>query len=115
MVLLVGRSYHEMIWLPDGNEVPDRKKHMIYSPKLVLMFACNPHGFQVVDSMLFHDIPKGEMFTAVYYIRNLLTEIVARRGVERSERRLVKDADNARPHTAKVRRTFWDHNFLRIA
>jgi hypothetical protein len=64
-----------MIWLSDGDEIPDRQKHMIQSPKLMLTFVWNPHGFQVVDT-----IPKGEIFTAAYSIRNILTEIVARRG-----------------------------------
>jgi transposase len=59
-------------------------------------------------------MPKGEMFTAAYYIRNILTEIVARRG-ERGERSLVMHADNARPHTAKVTRALCDDKFLRIA
>jgi hypothetical protein len=51
MVLLVHRSDHEMIWLPDGDEVLDPKKHMIQSPKLMLTFVWNPHRFQVVDAM----------------------------------------------------------------
>jgi hypothetical protein len=50
--------------------------------------------------MLFHAMPKGEMLTAAYYIGNILTEIVARRG-ERRERIFVMHPDNARPHTAK--------------
>jgi hypothetical protein len=77
-----------MIWLPDEDEIPDRKKHEIQSPKLMLTFVRNPHGFQVVDimpchAMPCHAMPKGEMFTDAYYIRKILTEIVARRGVER--------------------------------
>jgi hypothetical protein len=79
MVLLVERSDHEMIWLPDGDEVPDQEKHMIQSPKLILTFVCDPHGFQVVGAM-----PKGKMFTAAYYVRRILTEIVAGCGVERA-------------------------------
>jgi hypothetical protein len=54
------------------------------------------------------------MHRAAYYIRNILTDIVARRG-ERGERRLVVHANNARLHTAKVTRAFYDDNFLRIA
>jgi hypothetical protein len=49
----------------------------------MLTFVWNPHGFQVVDAMPYHTIPKGEMFTAAYDIRNILSEIVARRGVGR--------------------------------
>jgi hypothetical protein len=48
---------------------------MSQSPKLRLTFVWNLHGFQVVDAM-----PKREIFTAAYYVRNILTEIVARRG-----------------------------------
>jgi hypothetical protein len=62
--------------------VPDREKCMIQSPKLTVMFVWNPHGFQVVDA-----IPKGEMFTGTYSIQNILIEIVARREMERDERR----------------------------
>jgi hypothetical protein len=98
-----------MIWLQDGDEIPDWEKHMIQSQKLMLTFFWNSYGFQVVDAM-----PKGEMFTAAYYIRNILTAIVACRG-ERGERRLVVHAENARPHTAKVTRAFYDGNFMRIA
>jgi hypothetical protein len=61
MVLLVDRSDHEMIWLPDGDNVVDQKKHITQSPKLMLQFVWNPYGLQVVDAM-----PKGEMFTAGY-------------------------------------------------
>jgi hypothetical protein len=64
-----------MIWLPDREEVLDREKHMIQSQKLMLTFLWNPHGFQIVDTM-----PKGEIFMAAYYVRNILAEIVARGG-----------------------------------
>jgi hypothetical protein len=80
MVLLVDRSDHEMIWLPDGDEAPDQEKHMIQSPKLVSKCVRNPDGFQVVDAM-----SKGEMFTAAHHIRNIVTVIVARRGETRKE------------------------------
>jgi hypothetical protein len=42
---------HEMTWLPDGDEGPDREKHMIQSPKLMPMCVWNPQGFQVIDSI----------------------------------------------------------------
>jgi hypothetical protein len=75
-----------MIWLLDGDEVLDREKRMIQSPKLMLTFVWNPHGFQVVDIMPCHANPKGEIFMAAYDIRNILTEIVFLLGVEWSER-----------------------------
>jgi hypothetical protein len=64
-----------MIWLLYGDKVPDQEKHMIQSSKSMLTFVWNHGRFQVVDSTT-----KGEMFTGVYYIRNILTEIVAWRG-----------------------------------
>jgi hypothetical protein len=33
------------------DEVPDREKYMIQSPKLMFTFVWNPHGFHVVDAM----------------------------------------------------------------
>jgi hypothetical protein len=50
-------------------------------------------------------MPKGERFTAADYIRNILTEIVARRG-EKGERRSVVHSDNARLYTAKWQELF---------
>jgi hypothetical protein len=35
---------------------------MIPSSKLMLTFVWNSHGFQVIDAMAYHTIPKGEMF-----------------------------------------------------
>jgi hypothetical protein len=40
-----------MTWLPDGDEISDREKSLIQSPKLMLTFVWNPHGFQIVDAM----------------------------------------------------------------
>jgi hypothetical protein len=57
-----------------------------------------------MDSKLlisFHAMPKAEMVRYAYYVRKILTDILARPGVERDERRLVMHADNARPYTAK--------------
>jgi hypothetical protein len=59
---------HEMIWLRDGDEVPDRGKYVIQSQKLMLAFVWNPHAFQVVDPMSWQGMPKRETFTAAYYI-----------------------------------------------
>jgi hypothetical protein len=67
----------------------------------MLTFVWNPHGFQVVDAMPCHAMPKGEMFTVTYYIQNILIKIIAQREVERGERRLVMHLDNTRPHMTK--------------
>jgi hypothetical protein len=51
MVLLVDRSDHEMIWLPNGEEILNQEKHRIQSPKLMPTFVWNLHGLQIVDAM----------------------------------------------------------------
>jgi hypothetical protein len=56
---------HEMTWLPDGDEVPDREKHMIQSPKLMLTFVWNLHEFQVVDATACH-AKRGEIHRRYY-------------------------------------------------
>jgi hypothetical protein len=51
---------------------------MIQSPKLMLAFVWDPHGFQIIEVM-----PKGKIFTAACY---LISEIFSPRllfGVER--------------------------------
>jgi hypothetical protein len=103
-----------MIWLPDGDEVSDREKQMIHSPKLMITFVWNPHGFQVVHALPCHTTLKIEIFTAAHYVRNILTEIVARRE-QRGEMRFVVRPDNARPEAAKVTRALCDDDVLRIA
>jgi hypothetical protein len=51
IIMLLDRSDHQIIWLPDGNEISDREKHLIQSPKLILAFVWNSHGFQLVDAI----------------------------------------------------------------
>jgi hypothetical protein len=75
----------------------------------MLPFLWNSHRFQVIDVM-----PKRDMMAVAYYLRNIFTEIAARRK-ERGERKLVVHADNARPHPAKVTKAFCNGNLLQIA
>jgi hypothetical protein len=68
-----------MIWLPDGDEILDREKQRLQSPKLMLTFVSNPKDSKLL--MPCHVMPKGSIFTAAYYI-----EIFSRRsllGVQR--------------------------------
>jgi hypothetical protein len=47
-------------------------------------------------------MPKGEMFTAAYYIRSIFAEILSLLDMEwRGERKLIVHVENARPHIAK--------------
>jgi hypothetical protein len=50
MVLIVKRSDHEMICLPDGGEIPGREKQMIQTSKLLRTFLWNPYALQVIDA-----------------------------------------------------------------
>jgi hypothetical protein len=100
-----------MIWLPDGDDLPDREKHTIRRPKLMLTFAWNPNGFQIGNAILCN--AKGAIFMAAYYIHNIVTEIAVRHG-ERRERRLVMHADKVRSPAAKVTGAFYNDNILRI-
>jgi hypothetical protein len=106
MVQLVDRSDQKVIWLPDGDEVPDRENHMIESPKLMLTFVWNPHGFQIVDAIPCQEenFSQPPTMSEIFSPRSLL-------GVERLGRRLVMHADNARSHTATVTRLFRNDNF----
>jgi hypothetical protein len=92
------------------DEVSDREKPMIQSPKLMQTFMWNPHGFQVVDAMPSQNERSSRSPTRseIFPPRSLF-------GMERGERRLAVHADNARPHTRKVTRAFCYDNFLRIA
>jgi hypothetical protein len=67
-----------MIWLPDGDEVPDRERAHDSEPEMMQTFVWNSDGFQA-DAMPCPAMPKREMFTAAYDIRNILTKIVDRR------------------------------------
>jgi hypothetical protein len=101
---------HETIWLPDGDEISDREKHMVQSPKLMLTFVWNPHGLQVVDIMPWQQ----ERCSRLPAIRDIFSPIL-RLGVETDEKRLVVHAGKARPHTAQMTRACCDGNFLRLA
>jgi hypothetical protein len=45
---------------------------MIQNPKLMRIFVWNPHGFQVVDAMSCHAMPKREIFAAAYSITRMI-------------------------------------------
>jgi hypothetical protein len=113
MILLVDRSGHEMFWLPDGEDVPDWEIHTIQSPKLMLTFVWNPHGFHIVDDMPCHAMPcRKERWSRLPTIFEIFSPR-SLHGVERGERMLVGHGANARPDTAQATRAFCDDNFLR--
>jgi hypothetical protein len=72
-----------MIWLQDGDEVPDREKHMIQTPKLMFTFGWNPDGFHVVDAMPSHAKRRDVQSRLVCPNYRDRDRFVARRGAER--------------------------------
>jgi hypothetical protein len=75
----------------------------------MLTIAWNPHGFHVIDVL-----PKGEVFSAAYYIRNILNPISAL-AAPNDSRRLIVHADNSRCHTAKIVLSFMAEKNLKVA
>jgi hypothetical protein len=57
------------IWLPVSEDFVTIKRHMIISPKAMLIVVWNPRGFYSVNVML-----KWQMRTSQYYIDHILAE-----------------------------------------
>ena len=98
---------HERMWLAPGETVPDRERHLIQSPKMMITIVWNPSGFHIVTAL-----PKGLKFNACYYTREILQENKnwrEQQGVG-GGRKLSVHSDNARPHTAKLSMDFLNPN-----
>jgi hypothetical protein len=52
-------TYHEQIWLRVEEQPPERPRHAIQDPKMMVAIAWNPLGFHLFDAL-----PKGNIFTA---------------------------------------------------
>jgi hypothetical protein len=85
---------HEQIWLRVEEQSPERPRHTIQNPKMMVTIAWNPLGFHLLDAL-----PKDNTFNAEHYRVNILTELVPLRP-QVDGKRLVIHADKARPHTA---------------
>jgi hypothetical protein len=85
---------------------------MIQSRKGLVTIAWNPDGFYLIRLL-----PKGMKFNSTYYIHGILPPLLdwykARCGV--AQQNLVIQADNARPHTAKVVSDFCEENQITVA
>jgi hypothetical protein len=87
---------HEQIKLCAKEQPPERSRHTIQDPKIMVTIAWNPLGFHLLDAL-----PKRNTFDAEYYRVNILTKLLPLRP-QVDERRLVIHADNAKPHTART-------------
>jgi hypothetical protein len=100
---------HEQIWLRVEQQPPERPRHTIQDPKMMVTIAWNQLGFHSFDAL-----PKGNILNIEYYGVNVLTELLPpRQQVDR--RKLVIHADNARPHTGRKCRAFCEETRARLA
>jgi len=103
---------YEAMWLSSSETPPDRERHMVTSPKLMLTIVWNPDGFHVINVL-----PKGQKFNASYYVENILervSQFAQASGGNRGQAFIVH-ADNARPHTARISQEFLQSSGLRGA
>jgi hypothetical protein len=100
---------HEQIWLRGEEQPPERPRHTIQDPKMMVTIAWNPLGFHLLDAL-----PKSNTFNTEYYQVNLLAELLLLR-LQVDGRRPGIHADNARPHIVRKCRAFCEKNLLRLA
>jgi hypothetical protein len=88
---------HELIWLPEGTEAPERERITVQSRKTMVAIVWNSTGFYQIVAL-----PKRMKSSADYYIIYILDPLAEwrRSQVGGSNRSLHVHAANARPHTA---------------
>jgi hypothetical protein len=81
----------------------------IQSEKMMLIIVWNPTGFHVIKVL-----GAGCKFNTILYITEVLSPLAEWHSnqVAASDRKLVAQADNARPHTARISLTFLDENHV---
>jgi hypothetical protein len=106
------RTDHELIWLAPGETIPERGRHTIQSPRMMVTIAWNTNEFYVLA-----DLPKGVKFSSTSYTTEILPHILEWRRSHGtvSTRKLIVHADNARPHTARSSTDFLDANGMKKA
>jgi hypothetical protein len=90
----------DAIWPRLGGTPPERARHTIQDPNIMVTIAWNPFGFHLIVAL-----PKGRTFNAEYYRDNILAALTQLQP-EDDRRKLVVHADNARAHIAQKCRTF---------
>jgi hypothetical protein len=78
---------------PD-TETPERERYIVHSKKVILTIIWNPGRFPLVNIL-----PKEFKFDASYRVTQILDPLSKwrRTQVRRSNRKLIVNADNARP------------------
>jgi hypothetical protein len=89
-------THREQIWLPVEAQPPERLRHAIQDPKMMVTIAWNPLGFHLLDVL-----PKGNTFKAEYCRATILTKLLPLRP-QVDGRRLIIHADT--PENAELLR-----------
>jgi hypothetical protein len=84
---------HEQIWLRVKEQPPEKPRHTLQDPKMMVTIAWNPLKFRLLD-----ELPKDNTFNAEDRRVAILTGFLPLRP-QVDGRRLVIHADNARPHS----------------
>jgi hypothetical protein len=95
------------MWLTPGQPVPEGKRHVTQSPKLMPAAAWNPSGFHVLTAL-----PSAGKFNTGYQTTEILERmktLVKGQGTT-GTRKLIVHSDNARPHTASLLMDFVNAN-----
>jgi hypothetical protein len=99
----------KQVWLRVEAQPPERLRHTIEDPRIMVTIAWNPLGFHLLDAL-----PKGSTFNAEYYRVNILTELLPLRP-QVDRRGIGIYADGGKPHTARKCRPFCEENRPRLA
>jgi hypothetical protein len=62
---------HEQVWLRLEEQSPERPRHIIQDPQMMVTIAWNPLRFHLLEA-----ISKGNTFNAEYYPAHVLTELL---------------------------------------
>jgi hypothetical protein len=100
---------HGQIWLRVEEQPPERTRHAIQDPKMIMTIAWNPMGFHLLGAL-----PKSKTFNNQYYHVHILTEFLPLRP-QVNWRRPVIHTDNAKPRTARKCRAVCEENRFHLA
>jgi hypothetical protein len=84
----------------------------VQSEKVMIAIVWNPSGFHLIKFL-----PKKFKFNASYHVAQILSPLSAWRETQigRMNRKLIVQADNARPYTAKLTLDFMERNAMKRA
>jgi hypothetical protein len=101
-----------VIWLAQGQEVPQRERHMVESLKMMIMIVWSSIGFHAADV-----IPRGSQFNPDSSVSIILQRFPDWRvgEVGATDRTLIVHVDNAEFHRAKASPAFIKQKGMKMA